>query len=102
VSHNLVTAFSIKKYDDYLIETHENCRKYKIMHVSRSLDQKNAVVFDRRTLSSDLPGSLHSSGHHSWQWSASGFLQATQLISRAAPPAECHSFVPVMHRLGEF
>ncbi len=53
--------------------------------------KKNAVVFDRRTLSSDFPEYLRSSGHHRWQWSASGFLQATQLISRAALAAECHN-----------
>ena len=32
----------------------------------------------------------------------SAYKNITQLSPRAAPPAECHSFVPVMHRLCEF
>ena len=48
------TAFSIKKHDDFLIETHGNCRKYAILHDSQSLDQKIGGYFDRRTISSGL------------------------------------------------
>ena len=48
------TAFSIKKHDDFLIETHGNCRKYAILHDSQSLDQKIGGYFDRRTTSSGL------------------------------------------------
>ena len=61
------TAFSIKKHDDFLIETHGNCRKYAILHDSQSLDQKIGGYFDRRTISSGLQRSLRSAGHRSWQ-----------------------------------
>ena len=52
------TAFSIKKHDDFLIETHRNCRKYAILHDSQSLDQKIGGYFDRRTISSGLKRSF--------------------------------------------
>ena len=52
------TAFSIKRHDDFLIETHGNCRKYAISHDSQSLDQKIGGYFDRRTISSGLKRSF--------------------------------------------
>ena len=50
VSHSPATAVSIEKHDDFLIETHENCRNHAILHASRSLDQKKDCYFDRGTL----------------------------------------------------
>ena len=52
------TAFSIKRHDDFLIETHGNCRKYAILHDSQSLDQKIGGYFDRRTIC--LPLAMHA------------------------------------------
>ena len=92
------TAFSIKKHDDFLIETHGNCRKYAILHASQSLDQKIGGYFDRRTISSGLKRSLHSAGHRIWQIRQPPPQSKLRELRQWAP-ARYACFVPVMQKM---
>ena len=80
------TAFSIKKHDDFLIETHGNCRKYAILHDSQSLDQKIGGYFDRRTISSGLKRSFAQCRAPNWQ------------IRQPAPQSKLRQWAPARRK----